>query len=74
MAVIDEALCIGCNVCAVVCPFGAVEKDENNIARIEEYLCKGCGLCAARCPVKAIAMKKLTSDRIVGLATAGLKE
>ena len=73
-AAVDEALCIGCNVCAVVCPFGAAEKDENNIARIDEDLCKGCGLCAARCPTKAITMNKLTNDRIVSLATAGLKE
>jgi NADPH-dependent glutamate synthase beta subunit-like oxidoreductase/Pyruvate/2-oxoacid:ferredoxin oxidoreductase delta subunit len=73
-AVVDEALCIGCNVCAVVCPFGAAEKDENNIARINEDLCKGCGICAARCPVRAITMKKLTNDRIVTLAIATPKE
>jgi len=73
-AVIDEALCIGCNVCAVVCPFGAARKDENNIARISEDLCKGCGICAARCPVRAITMKKLTNDRIVSVALATHKE
>ena len=69
-AVVDEALCIGCNVCAVVCPFGAAEKDENNIARISEDLCKGCGICAARCPVRAITMKKLNNERIMSLALA----
>ena len=69
-AVVDEALCIGCNVCAVVCPFDAAEKDENNIARISEDLCKGCGICAARCPVRAITMKKLNNERIMSLALA----
>ena len=73
-AVVDEALCIGCNVCAVVCPFGAAEKDENNIARISEDLCKGCGICAARCPVRAIAMKKLNNERIMSLALATCEE
>jgi len=73
-AIVDEALCIGCNVCAVVCPFGAAEKDENNIAQISEDLCKGCGICAARCPVRAITMKKVTNDRILTLTTAALKE
>jgi heterodisulfide reductase subunit A len=70
-AVVDEKLCVGCNVCAVVCPFGATKKDENEIARINEDLCKGCGLCAARCPEHAITMKKLTSERIVSLALSG---
>ena len=73
-AVVDEALCIGCNVCAVVCPFGAAEKDENNIARISDDLCKGCGLCAARCPVRAITMKKVTNDRILSFAMPAAKE
>ncbi|MEM2975895.1 MAG: FAD-dependent oxidoreductase, partial [Candidatus Bathyarchaeia archaeon] len=26
-AVVDENLCVGCNVCAVVCPFGAIRKN-----------------------------------------------
>jgi NADPH-dependent glutamate synthase beta subunit-like oxidoreductase/Pyruvate/2-oxoacid:ferredoxin oxidoreductase delta subunit len=73
-AVVDEALCIGCNVCAVVCPFGAAVKDENNIARIDEDLCKGCGICAARCPTRAITMKKVTNERIVSFAMATAKD
>ena len=73
-AVVDEAQCIGCNVCAIVCPFGAAEKDENNIARISEDLCKGCGICAARCPVRAITMKKLNNERIMSLALATCEE
>ena len=67
-AVIDENLCIGCNVCAVVCPFGAVKKNENGVAQVNEDLCKGCGICAARCPEQVITMKKLTDERIVSLA------
>jgi heterodisulfide reductase subunit A len=61
-------------VCAVVCPFGAAKKDENNIARISEDLCKGCGICAARCPVRAISMKKLNNERIMSLALVTCKE
>jgi NADPH-dependent glutamate synthase beta subunit-like oxidoreductase/Pyruvate/2-oxoacid:ferredoxin oxidoreductase delta subunit len=73
-ALVDEALCIGCNVCAVICPFRAAKKDENNIARIDEDLCKGCGICAARCPTRAITMKKLTNERIASVALATCKE
>ncbi len=67
-AVVDENLCVGCNVCVVVCPFGAIKKDENEIARVDEDLCKGCGICAARCPEQAITMKKYPKERIVALA------
>jgi Pyruvate/2-oxoacid:ferredoxin oxidoreductase delta subunit len=73
-ASVDETLCIGCNVCAVVCPFDAVNKDEDNIARISEDTCKGCGICAARCPVRAITMKNLSKERIMSLALASCKE
>jgi 2-oxoacid:acceptor oxidoreductase delta subunit (pyruvate/2-ketoisovalerate family) len=72
-AVVDETLCIGCNVCAVVCPFGAIKKNEKEIAQVNEDLCKGCGICAARCPEKAITMKKLPNERILSLALATIK-
>jgi NADPH-dependent glutamate synthase beta subunit-like oxidoreductase/Pyruvate/2-oxoacid:ferredoxin oxidoreductase delta subunit len=69
-AVVDENLCTGCNVCAVVCPFGAVKKNENGVAQVNEELCKGCGICAARCPERAITMKKLTDEQIANLVLA----
>jgi len=67
-AVVDENLCVGCNVCAVVCPFGAIRKNEKEIAQVNEELCKGCGICAARCPEQAISMKKFSNERILSLA------
>ncbi|MEM3577011.1 MAG: NAD(P)-binding protein [Candidatus Bathyarchaeia archaeon] len=67
-AVVDENLCVGCNVCAVVCPFGAIKKNEKEIAQVNEELCKGCGICAARCPEQAISMKKFSNERILSLA------
>jgi NADPH-dependent glutamate synthase beta subunit-like oxidoreductase/Pyruvate/2-oxoacid:ferredoxin oxidoreductase delta subunit len=69
-AVVDETLCVGCNICAVVCSFGAVKKNENGVAQVSEDLCKGCGLCAARCPEQAISMKKQTDERIISLAVS----
>jgi NADPH-dependent glutamate synthase beta subunit-like oxidoreductase/Pyruvate/2-oxoacid:ferredoxin oxidoreductase delta subunit len=71
-AVVDDKLCTGCNVCAVVCPFGAAKKNDDGVAEINEDLCKGCGICAARCPEKAITMEKMTDERIATLALASI--
>lgn len=73
-AVVDANLCIGCNVCAVVCPFDAIKKNEDNVAEVHSDICKGCGICAARCPTRAITMEKMTNERIMALATASSKE
>jgi NADPH-dependent glutamate synthase beta subunit-like oxidoreductase len=63
-AAVDETLCTGCNVCAVVCPYGAIKKKETGIAQVDEDICKGCGTCAASCPKLAITMQHLAKAGI----------
>lgn len=70
---VDEALCIGCNICAVVCPFNAIKKNEKEIAQVDEASCKGCGICSARCPERAITMQQFTDDQIVTNVADALK-
>jgi len=51
VARIDETTCVGCQGCAQVCPYGAVEYVERErICQVNVALCKGCGSCAAACP------------------------
>ncbi len=64
-AVVDETLCTGCNVCALVCPSGAIKKNEIGVAQVDEDLCKGCGTCSASCPERAITMQRFTDAQIV---------
>ncbi|MEM0314117.1 MAG: FAD-dependent oxidoreductase [Candidatus Bathyarchaeia archaeon] len=72
-AVVDEGKCVGCNVCSVICPAGAIKKNDRGIAQVNEDLCKGCGLCAARCPEGAITMKKLSNETIIAMISAALE-
>jgi 2-oxoacid:acceptor oxidoreductase delta subunit (pyruvate/2-ketoisovalerate family) len=71
-AVVDEALCTGCNVCAIVCPPGAIKKNEMGVAQVDEDLCKGCGTCSASCPERAISMRRLTNAQIIGQVASAL--
>jgi len=73
-AVVDETLCTGCNVCAVVCPIGAIKKNEIGVAQVNEDLCKGCGTCSASCPERAITMQKFTDAQILTNVAATLGE
>jgi len=72
-AVVDENRCTGCNTCALVCPFGAIKKNEKEIAQVDEDLCKGCGICAAQCPERAITMQRLTDENILSYALTALR-
>ena len=70
---IDEKLCIGCGLCISICPYSAIEKDENGLAKVNEVLCKGCGTCAASCPKRAITMHQFTDEQIIAQGIAVLK-
>jgi ferredoxin len=48
--------CVGCGMCAVVCPHGVFSMNDK-IARIEDIdLCMECGACAKNCPESAITV------------------
>jgi Na+-translocating ferredoxin:NAD+ oxidoreductase subunit B len=56
IAVIDEALCIGCTLCIKACPVDAIVGAAKLMHTVVTELCTGCDLCVPPCPVDCIAM------------------
>ena len=63
VAVIDEALCIGCTLCIQACPVDAIVGAAKQMHTVVPALCTGCDLCVAPCPVDCIAMVEITPGR-----------
>ena len=63
VAVIDEALCIGCTLCIQACPVDAIVGAAKQMHTILPDQCTGCDLCVAPCPVDCIAMVNVTGIR-----------
>ncbi len=63
VAVIDEAVCIGCTLCIQACPVDAIVGAAKQMHTVVSELCTGCDLCVAPCPVDCIAMVDVTPGK-----------
>jgi ferredoxin len=53
---LDEAACVGCGMCEIVCPHGEFSLHSQK-ARIHDLDgCMECGACAKNCPTAAITV------------------
>jgi len=65
-SVIDKNLCSGCKTCIVLCPYKAINFDEEKkVSVIQEVLCQGCGTCVAACPSGAAYAKHFKDSQIL---------
>ena len=70
IAYIDPAKCEWCDLCASVCPFDAIKKEQYNgkmVAGVLSASCKGCGMCTPVCPEDAIDLIGYTNEEIEGM-------
>jgi heterodisulfide reductase subunit A len=72
-AEVDIDVCTGCGTCIDVCPYGAIDRDEDRKAFVTPVLCKGCGTCVATCPERAIDIHHFSNEQLYEQAIALLK-
>ncbi|TCK87953.1 NAD(P)-dependent iron-only hydrogenase diaphorase component flavoprotein [Natranaerovirga hydrolytica] len=53
--IIKEDKCIGCTLCAKVCPTNAIEGEVKKVHFIDQDKCIKCGACVEKCKFKAIS-------------------
>jgi 4Fe-4S ferredoxin len=64
---LDRTLCVGCEICQIICPREAIEikkipkkegeKAQRPIIDVSEQKCSYCGMCEPICPFSAIEVK-----------------
>lgn len=75
VAQIDPALCVGCQACVGVCPFGAINYNEReDVCEVNQALCKGCGTCAANCPSECITLFGFSHQQIYAQVDEAMAE
>lgn len=62
VAVIDEAVCIGCTLCIPPCPVDAIVGSGKLMHTVIAEDCTGCELCIAPCPVDCISLAPATAE------------
>lgn len=71
VASVDADVCGGCEVCIELCPFGAIERIDEQ-AHVNIALCKGCGTCVAACPSGALEQAHFKTAQIMAQIEAAM--
>ena len=54
---IDPETCVGCSLCAKICPVKCISGEPKKTYLIDNDACIKCGECKKKCPMKAIYRK-----------------
>jgi anaerobic carbon-monoxide dehydrogenase iron sulfur subunit len=69
VAKIDAAICIGCKLCLISCPFGNIHFDEEHGYAFKCELCEENPQCVAFCPNNALRYEEIESIALQKLTT-----
>ena len=65
-AEVNEDICSGCRFCNKLCPYSAIEfNEEEKHSHVISALCKACGVCVAACPSGAIKGRHFTDQQVL---------
>ncbi len=54
MAQVEPDNCIGCEICAGYCQFGALSLGDDFVISVDDVACMGCGVCVDKCENDAL--------------------
>ncbi|MGL4233318.1 MAG: RnfABCDGE type electron transport complex subunit B [Casimicrobium sp.] len=74
VALIDEAVCIGCAKCLPVCPTDAIVGATKRMHTVIAEECTGCELCIIACPVDCISLAPARTFASASHATLAARE
>ena len=58
----DKEKCVGCWMCIMVCPYGAIKRELNKkkiSSKCDMCLSRGMPVCVERCPNQALSLKEV---------------
>ncbi len=62
---IDPDICVGCQVCIDLCPYGAIAFNQRlGVSEVNPAMCKGCGSCSGFCPSNAAGSRHFKSKQV----------
>lgn len=73
VARVSSRNCAGCRLCIQVCPYDAIDFDEERkVVTVNEILCQGCGACSAICPSGTSQQRSFTKKQIMAMIDASI--